>query len=94
MPDLDLFGVAPVVVGRKNNARRPRVPLRIMISLLYLKHAFNGFLERIFSTVQTCAQQGRQTFSYLEEAVRAWLAQEPTPSLVPEHVRARQAVPA
>jgi transposase len=52
------------------------------------------FLERIFSTVQTCAQQGRQTFGYLEEAVRAWLAQEPAPSLVPEHVRTRQAVPA
>lgn len=41
MPDLDLFGEAPAVVGRKSNAGRPRVPLRIMISLLYLKHAFN-----------------------------------------------------
>ena len=41
MPDLDLFGEAPAVVGRKSNAGRLRVPLRIMISLLYLKHAFN-----------------------------------------------------
>ena len=41
MPDLDLFGEAPAVVGRKSNAGRPRVPLRIMIALLYLKHAFN-----------------------------------------------------
>jgi IS5 family transposase len=28
-------------VGRKSNAGRPRVPLRTMIALLYLKHAFN-----------------------------------------------------
>jgi IS5 family transposase len=50
MPDLDLFGEAPAVLGRKSNAGRPRVPLRIMISLLYLKHAFNesdeGVVER------------------------------------------------
>ena len=41
MSELDLFGEqvqrAPVV----SNAGRPRVPLRIMIALLYLKHAFN-----------------------------------------------------
>lgn len=50
MPDLDLFGVAPAVAGRKSNAGRPRLPLRIMIALLYLKHAFNesdeGVVER------------------------------------------------
>ena len=41
MPDLDLFGEAAPVVARQSNAGRPRVPLRIMISLLYLKHAYN-----------------------------------------------------
>lgn len=41
MPDLDLFGEAPAVITRKSNAGRPCVPLRIMISLLYLKHAYN-----------------------------------------------------
>jgi transposase, IS5 family len=50
MPDLDLFGEAPAAVGRMSNAGRPRVPLRIMVSLLYLKHAFNesdeGVVER------------------------------------------------
>jgi transposase, IS5 family len=50
MPDLDLFGEAPVVTGRASNAGRPRVPLRVMIALLYLKHAFNesdeGVVER------------------------------------------------
>ena len=39
MPNLDLFGQAPVVIARKSNSGRPRVALRIMIALLYLKHA-------------------------------------------------------
>ena len=50
LPDLDLFGEAVVRAARVCNAGRPRVPLRIMISLLYLKHAFNesdqGVVER------------------------------------------------
>lgn len=50
MPDLDLFGEAPAAVARASNAGRPRVPLRVMVSLLYLKHAFNesdeGVVER------------------------------------------------
>ncbi|BAO83026.1 transposase and inactivated derivatives, IS5 family [Serpentinimonas maccroryi] len=50
MPELDLFGEAPAPQARKNNAGRPRVALRIMIALLYLKHAFNesdeGVVER------------------------------------------------
>ena len=41
MPDLDLFGEAPAPRARQSNAGRPRVPLRTMIALLYLKHAFN-----------------------------------------------------
>ena len=41
MPDLDLFGEAPTPLARQSNAGRPRVPLRTMIALLYLKHAFN-----------------------------------------------------
>ncbi|WP_431777243.1 transposase [Ottowia caeni] len=50
MPDLDLFGEAPPSPERKSNAGRPRVPMRTMIALLYLKHAFNesdeGVVER------------------------------------------------
>ncbi len=41
MPDLDLFGEAPTPVARQSHAGRPRVPLRTMMALLYLKHAFN-----------------------------------------------------
>lgn len=49
--DEDLFGsVAGTVGGGVSPAGRPRVPLRLMISLLYLKHAFNesdeGVVER------------------------------------------------
>ena len=50
MPDLDLFGEQAQRAAVASNAGRPRVPLRIMIALLYLKHAFNesdeGVVER------------------------------------------------
>lgn len=50
MPDLDLFGEQVQRAPVSSNAGRPRVPLRIMIALLYLKHAFNesdeGVVER------------------------------------------------
>ena len=41
MPDLDLFGELAQSAAHKSNAGRPRVPLRTMIALLYLKHAFD-----------------------------------------------------
>lgn len=41
MPELDLFGEQVQRTAVASNAGRPRVPLRIMIALLYLKHAFN-----------------------------------------------------
>ena len=50
MPDLDLFGEQVQRAAAPSNAGHPRVPLRIMIALLYLKHAFNesdeGVVER------------------------------------------------
>ena len=40
--DLDLFGpVSAVAGGGLSNAGRPRLPTRLMVALLYLKHAFN-----------------------------------------------------
>jgi transposase, IS5 family len=40
--DLDLFGPVSVVAGGGvSNAGRPRLPTRLMVALLYLKHAFN-----------------------------------------------------
>jgi len=38
----DLFGLTPQLVGAGASAAgRPRLPIRLMASLLYLKHAFN-----------------------------------------------------
>ena len=40
--DADLFGPTQVVIaGGVSRAGRPRLPIRLMVSLLYLKHAFN-----------------------------------------------------
>ncbi len=68
MPDLDLFGEAPAVVARPSNAGRPRVPLRIMIALLYLKHAFNesdeGVVERWAETPTWQFFSGRAYFEH------------------------------
>jgi hypothetical protein len=41
--DVDLFGATSVLSGAGvSNAGRPRLPLRLMISLLYLKHDFDA----------------------------------------------------
>jgi IS5 family transposase len=68
MPDLDLFGEAPAVTGRASNAGRPRVPLRVMIALLYLKHAFNesdeGVVERWGETPTWQFFSGRAHFEH------------------------------
>ena len=40
--DADLFGATSQLAGAgQSNAGRPRLPLRLMVALLYLKHAFN-----------------------------------------------------
>lgn len=51
LEDVDLFGSNSMVVGGGvSRAGRPRLPLRLMVSLLYLKHAYNesdeGVVER------------------------------------------------
>jgi len=68
MPDLDLFGEKPQRKVLASKAGRPRVPLRVMISLLYLKHAFNESDEGV---VQRWADTPRWQFfsgqSYYED---------------------------
>ncbi len=59
MPDLDLFGEQVQRVAAASNAGRPRVPLRTMIALLYLKHAFNESDEGV---VQRWADTPRWQF--------------------------------
>ncbi len=48
--DIGLFGSVVQTVKGRPNAGRPRLPIRLMVSLLYLKHAFNesdeGVVER------------------------------------------------
>ena len=40
--DQDLFGPTLVLAGAQpSNAGRPRLPTRLMVALLYLKHSFN-----------------------------------------------------
>ena len=40
--DADLFGPTAQLAGAGlSNAGRPRLPIRLMVALLYLKHAFN-----------------------------------------------------
>jgi IS5 family transposase len=41
VPGIDLFGEQVQMSAMRSNAGRPRVQLRTMIALLYLKHAFN-----------------------------------------------------
>lgn len=63
MPDLDLFGESVRTSASTSNAGRPRVPRRIMIALLYWKHAFNESDEGVVArwaeppTWQYCAGQ-------------------------------------
>jgi IS5 family transposase len=46
--DLGLFGPTLSVAGAGvSNAGRPRLPTRLMVSLLYLKHAFNDCDEDV-----------------------------------------------
>lgn len=42
------------------------------------------WLERIWTTMATCAQQGRSAFQFLIETVTAHLAGQPAPSLLPD----------
>ena len=42
LKDQDMFGTTEVLVGAgRSNAGRPKLPIRLMASLLYLKHSFN-----------------------------------------------------
>ncbi len=46
--DLDLFGPVSVVAGGSiSNAGRPRLPTRLMVALLYIKHAFTESDEEV-----------------------------------------------
>lgn len=63
----DLFGPTVAVVGAGvSNAGRPRLPIRLMVSLLYLKHAYNlsdeELVERWSENVQFQFFSGREYY--------------------------------
>jgi transposase len=82
----------PAVAPTNNAAERALRGFVIKRKLSFFTRSGRGlrFLERIFSTVQTCALQGRPTFGFLQEAIESWLAGKAAASLVPDHVLARQ----
>jgi hypothetical protein len=43
--------------------------------------------ERIWTVIATCAQRGKSVYQFLCQAIGAWWANRPAPSLVPEGVR-------
>jgi transposase len=82
----------PAVAPANNAAERALRGFVIKRKLSFFTRSGRGlrFMERILSTVQTCALQRRPTFGFLQEALESWLAGKTAPSLVPEHVLARQ----
>jgi hypothetical protein len=59
LPDLDLFGEQVQRVAVASNAGRPRVPLRIMISLLYCSERLTGaLLDRLTHHVHILEMNG------------------------------------
>ncbi|PPB84150.1 transposase-like protein DUF772 [Mycetohabitans endofungorum] len=60
----DLFGMAPKLAGAALSAAgRPRLPIRLMVGLLYLKHAYNESDESV------CERWARRTCTFSFSAV-------------------------
>lgn len=77
--DIDRFGEYPVVTkaGGMSVAGRPRLPFRLMISLLYLKHAFNESVEGTDSTPGHHTSQIQRIQSSVKNSGRRVLEREP-----------------
>jgi len=71
--DIGLFGPEVRVVGNgKSNAGRPRLPIRLMVSLPYLKHAFNESDEGVVKRwAKTPTWQYFSGMDYFEQACHA-----------------------
>jgi len=76
--EADLFGGISKVVGAGvSPAGRPRLPLRLMISLLYLKHAFNDCDEGV---VERWGRDGHLAVLLGDGLFRTSLALRPVPT--------------
>ena len=87
-PALWTFSRNPLVPPTNNAAEQALRGWVIKRKLSYFTRSGRGmrFWETIMSTVQTCAMQGRSTFEYVSVSMQSWLAGQPPPSLVPEHI--------
>ena len=87
-PALWTFSRNPLVPPTNNAAEQALRGWVIKRKLSYFTRSGRGmrFWETIMSTVQTCAMQGRSTFEYVSDSMQSWLAGQPPPSLVPEHI--------
>lgn len=84
-PALWTFVAYPEVPPTNNRAERALRPFVIWRKLSLHTQAKRGdlFLERILTVVETCRLQGKPVAEYLTSVVKAYLAGEPSPSLVP-----------
>lgn len=70
MPDLDLLGEQEIQAPKASKAGRPRLPLRLMISLLDRKHAFNESEEALMARwTETPSWQYFSGRAYFENAL-------------------------
>jgi transposase len=80
----------PQVPTTNNHAERQLRPLVISKKLTFGTQSPRGsrFIERIFTVVMTCQQQGRDVLSFTVEAVRARFSGQGPPSLLLDTIKA------
>lgn len=74
-------GVAPTNISAEQAIRHVVIDRRVTQGT----RGTNGqrWCERIWTTMATCAQQGRSAFEFLQEATQARVQLAPPPSLLP-----------
>lgn len=77
----DVPGVTPTNNDAKRALRGPVILRRISGGTQ--SERGNRWIERIFSTTETCRRQGRSAHQYLHDAINASLHGRPIPTLVP-----------
>jgi transposase len=79
---LDVEGVEPT----NNHSERALRHAVIWRKLSFGTQSESGsrFVETMLSVIETCRQQGRNLLEYVTNAIRAHLARQPVPSLLPQ----------
>lgn len=73
----------PAIPPTNNHAERQLRPLVISKKLTFGTQSDRGsrFIERIFTVVNSCKQQGRDVFAFVTEAIQKYFLNEKAPSL-------------